>query len=43
VLSSGEGFGEKALIEQKPRALTTAAYSHDLFLLILHKKDFALV
>lgn len=43
MLHEGEGFGERALLENKRRALTVASYSTHLFLLILQKKDFAVI
>ncbi|CAK88255.1 unnamed protein product (macronuclear) [Paramecium tetraurelia] len=43
ILKRGEGFGDKALLENVPRALTACAYTQDLFLLILKKDDFDLI
>ena len=39
-MRSGEGFGDRALRENLPRSLTVAAYSMDLYLVVLHKDDF---
>lgn len=43
ILKRGDGFGDRALIENVPRALTACAYTEDLFLLILKKDDFDLI
>ncbi|CAD8061212.1 unnamed protein product [Paramecium sonneborni] len=43
ILKRGDGFGDRALIENLPRALTACAYTEDLFLLILKKDDFDLI
>ncbi|CAD8056379.1 unnamed protein product [Paramecium sonneborni] len=43
VLKRGEGFGDRALLENVPRALTACAQTQDLFLLILKKDDFDLI
>ncbi|CAD8053262.1 unnamed protein product [Paramecium sonneborni] len=43
ILKRGDGFGDRALIENVPRALTACAYTQDLFLLILKKDDFDLI
>lgn len=43
ILGKGEGFGEAALLQNTPRALTACAYSDDLFLLILKKEQFDMV
>ncbi|KAM3134740.1 hypothetical protein pb186bvf_013215 [Paramecium bursaria] len=40
IMRSGEGFGDRALRENLPRSLTVAAYSMDLYLVVLHKDDF---
>jgi CRP-like cAMP-binding protein len=42
-MKKGEGFGEKALLYNTARALTTTAYSQSLFLVVLQKEDFAIV
>ncbi len=41
-MQTGDFFGEKALIENKPRALTVLAKS-DCDLMVLEKKDFDIV
>lgn len=43
ILKRGDGFGDRALLENVPRALTACAYTEDLFLLILKKDDFDLI
>ncbi|CAD8139671.1 unnamed protein product [Paramecium pentaurelia] len=43
ILKRGDGFGDRALIENVPRALTACAFTEDLFLLILKKDDFDLI
>ncbi|CAD8144376.1 unnamed protein product [Paramecium pentaurelia] len=43
ILKRGEGFGDRALLENVPRALTACAQTQDLFLLILKKDDFDLI
>lgn len=40
LLGNGMGFGEKALVENIPRTLTVACYSHELFVIVLKKDDF---
>ncbi|CAD8166933.1 unnamed protein product [Paramecium pentaurelia] len=40
LLGVGTGFGEKALVENIPRSLTVACYSHELFVIVLKKDDF---
>jgi len=42
-LDRGEGFGEKALIEQTCRTLTVIASSVELDLIVLEKKHFRVV
>jgi len=37
----GEGFGEKAILENTTRTLTVAASSGHLFLIVLKKESFA--
>jgi hypothetical protein len=37
----GEGFGEKAILENTTRTLTIAASSGHLFLVVLKKENFA--
>ncbi|CAK75184.1 unnamed protein product (macronuclear) [Paramecium tetraurelia] len=43
ILKRGDGFGDRALLENVPRALTACAQTEDLFLLILKKDDFDLI
>ena len=40
LLGVGTGFGEKALVENIPRSLTVACYSHEMFVVVLKKDDF---